>query len=95
VVVRYVRARFVRGAELRPNTVALTVDAARTVAATILRSSIDEVREVACFAGNQVFLDSGLVFSLRSMHGEFESGAPWWPIQCEALALMLAALERC
>jgi aminoglycoside phosphotransferase (APT) family kinase protein len=40
----------------------------------------------------------GVVFTLWSMHGEFQSGAPWppwWPIQCEALALLLAALDRC
>jgi thiamine kinase-like enzyme len=40
----------------------------------------------------------GVVFTAWSMHGEFESGAPWppwWPIQCEAIALLLAALDRC
>ena len=40
----------------------------------------------------------GVVFSVWSMHGEFQSGAPWppwWPMQCEALSLLLAALERC
>lgn len=55
MVLRHLRAGFVHGAELTPNTTALSLDAARTVAATILQSSIDEMREVPCFAGNQVF----------------------------------------
>ena len=55
MVLRHVRARFARGDDLTPNTTALTLDAAGDVAAAILRSSVDEVREVACFAGNQVF----------------------------------------
>lgn len=79
-------------------------DIARVLHSTLLRADMPTAIEVAASASPRTIdgprlaklLTYGAVFILWSMHGEYESGAPWppwWPIQTRALEHVLSALE--
>jgi aminoglycoside phosphotransferase (APT) family kinase protein len=81
-------------------------DIARVLHSTLLRSDMPTAVELALRASSPhrgeidgrrlaTLLTYAAVFILWSMHGEYESGAPWppwWPVQTRALERVLSAL---